>query len=324
MISVIFPTRNRGELLSDALASLEQQTLSRDLFEVLVIDNGSTDNTRAVADHWSQALPRLRYVMEETPGLHRGRHRGMNEACFDILTFADDDIIADPSWLSAIAEGFTDPSVGIVGGNNRPLFEADPPDWLLKLWNEPRAIGGKALPYLSILELEGGVRSIEPSYIWGCNFSIRRPLLKAVGGFHPDGLPRELMQFRGDGESHVARHAAELGAICLFHPRASVMHRVSADRMTPAYFRSRGFAQGVSDSYAELRADGGGSLRALLYGILRNAYQTARRQIVRNPDLRMVLAETAKGYSEGRAFHQNAYRRDPRVREWVKREDYYD
>ena len=324
MISVILPTRNRGEILSDALRSINRQTLSQDLFEVLVVDNGSADNTRDVVESWVGKLKNLRYYMEEEPGLHRGRHRGMREARFDILTFADDDIVADPEWLTSIIDGFTDPKVGIVGGNNRPLFENDPPNWLLKLWNMPFVAGGKALPYLSVLELEGGVRPIDPSFVWGCNFSIRRALLEEVGGFHPDGLPKHQIQFRGDGESYVARRAAELGAVCLFHPGASVMHRVSSDRMTHAYFRSRGFAQGVSDSYAEYRAAGSYRLLTSLYAPLRSAYRAAKRYLIRDRDLRIVLAEVARGYDEGRAFHRRAYKVNPEIREWVQRANYYD
>ena len=78
-------------------------------------------------------------------------------------------------------------------------------------------------------------------------------ILIAAGGFHPDGMPKELIRFRGDGETHVSRHVAESGLECVFHPGASVHHKVTPERMTYAYFRQRGFNQGVSDSYTQLR-----------------------------------------------------------------------
>jgi glycosyltransferase involved in cell wall biosynthesis len=198
LLSVILPTRDRARLLEQALRALAEQTLPPQRFEVLVVDNGSTDDTRTVAE----VTPGVRYVFEPKPGLHAGRHRGLKEATGDILVYADDDTRAMPGWLAAIAENFTDAAVALVGGNNYPDFLAPPPDWLARLWREPY-LGGHAISLLSVLELPEGRREISPLQVWGCNFAIRRQVLLDAGGFHPDAMPPELIRFRGDGETHV-------------------------------------------------------------------------------------------------------------------------
>lgn len=188
--SVIIPTRNRAELLRACLESLCRQTLEMDRFEVIVVDNGSTDRTKEVVGQFTNILP-VRCIDAPAPGLHVGRHAGMRSARSQVLMFADDDIKASPTWIASVVSAFADPSVGLVGGNNYPDFECEPPGWLRTWWNMP--VGkGKALGYLSILDFGKLDGPIDPSYVWGCNFSIRASALAEVGGFHPDGMPDEL------------------------------------------------------------------------------------------------------------------------------------
>ena len=328
MLSVILPTRNRAQLLFGAIDSLAQQTVSEDAFEVLIIDNGSTDETADVVRHKARSKIKLRYVYEPEPGLHAGRHRGMLEAVGDLLVFADDDIEAFPSWLASIQEVFTDPEVAMVGGNNHPMFLEPPPAWLMDLWNRQHPLGGQALPALSILKLDGGQRSLSPYYVWGCNFAIRKDVLLRAGGFHPDGMPKEFIRFRGDGETHVSRFVAETGMKCLFHPGASVYHKVTQERMTIDYFRQRGFNQGVSDSYTQLRnhEESARSDRSWLYRFARWGWHTLKvgRALLTSPAGEPpALQAMRQGHHEGFAYHQHAYRSDPQVREWVHRERYF-
>jgi glycosyltransferase involved in cell wall biosynthesis len=326
-ISVIIPTRNRSSLLEKALKSLLSQTLSSDEFEVIVVDNGSTDTTSSVVESFFSLLP-LRYFFDPTPGLHVGRHRGLAEAQGEILVYADDDIEALPTWLSSIQEAFTDRTVAMVGGNNFPLFLAPPPDWLKQLWQNSHDRQIRSLPWLSILEVQGGIQEWSPYQIWGCNFSIRKSVLLEAQGFHPDGMPKDLIRFRGDGESHVSRFVVESGMKALFHPGASVYHKVTPERMTYDYFRQRGFNQGVSDSYTQLRAKSISTLPRPLsaYRIMRSVWSKLRSlglRIRKRDDIPQALVEYKAGYREGFAYHQDTYRTDPEVREWVHRATYY-
>lgn len=324
LISAIFPTRNRAGLLAGALESLTRQTLPRDAFEVIVVDNGSTDNTAAVVASFSERLANLRYSYARTPGLHVGRHQGMQEAGGDILVFADDDIEALPSWLETFRDVFEDPTVAMCGGNNIPLFLQPPPEWLQHLWDRSVVAGGRALAPLSLLQLDRGRHRFSPYFVWGCNFAVRKSVLRQAGGFHPDAMPGELIRYRGDGETHVSRFVLESGLGCVFDAGASVYHKVTPERMTFDYFRQRGFAQGVSDSFTALRNTSCPSRPWL--SIARRMKGWARRTMteLRSDRQHAALSALREGHSEGYAFHQRAYRDDPDVRAWVHRPTYME
>ena len=326
MISVVFPTRNRADLLSSAIHSLLPQTLGSDYFETLIVDNGSTDHTAEVVGRLANQIPNLRYIYAAEPGLHVGRHRGVREAKGDILVFADDDIEATPTWLESYRHLFDDPQVAMAGGNNFPLFIQPPPDWLMCLWERSMQGGGRSLPALSILDLKGGLRALSPYQVWGCNFAIRKSVLLQAGGFHPDGMPKELIRFRGDGETHVSRYVVESGLKCVFHPGASVYHKVTPERMTHDYFRQRGYNQGVSDSYTALRNQDApvfGARRCLVRRATAWAWRKLKDRVQLTGGARKALNELKQGHREGYAYHQHCYATDPEVCAWVHRPDYY-
>ena len=364
--SVIIPTRNRSVLLEKVLRSLLGQSLSTTEFEVIIVDNGSTDNTKDVVEAFIPLLPNLRCVYEPYPGLHAGRHRGFQEAQGDILVYADDDIEAFPTWLETIKACFKEDiaqgDVAIVGGKNLPNFEAPPPDWLLSMWR-PNATGDQILGYLSILDLGDEPKSISPYFIFGCNFAIRRSVLESAGGFHPDGMPQELIRYRGDGESYVSQYVQVNGYKALYHPEASVYHWVSANRMTIEYFCRRAYNQGISDSYTQLRkanrlssqlapglTSSASSERIPLIPVpltrLRSFYcrlrgksftqlpATLLRKIcsVVHPnsaspttaELEQIQQQIHDEYHAGYTFHQQAVASDPTLLTWVLKPDYWD
>jgi glycosyltransferase involved in cell wall biosynthesis len=313
-----------------ALLSLQTQTLPADQFEVLVIDNCSTDNTKQVVESFQQQAANIRYFFDPTPGLHVGRHYGLREAKGDVLVYADDDIEAMPGWLSAIADCFADPDVAMVGGNNLPKYTSPPPDWLLTLWEKP-SLGGRAIPALSVLELNEGRREFDPRYIWGCNFSIQKSVLQDAGGFHPDAMPQDLIRFRGDGETHVSNYVRNSGLKTLFDSKASVYHQVTAERMTKEYFCRRYFAQGISDSYTEIRSQG------CIPGKEKHVQDTFRsvkrrllsvKQWVLSPgpvelELSNILNASQQAYLQGYRYHNNEVSADSALFEWVLREHYW-
>lgn len=324
MLSVIIPTHNRANFLSLALMSLTQQNISSDQFETLIIDNGSTDNTVNIVQEYSVKLSNIRYFYEPEPGLHVGRHRGMLEAKNEILVFADDDIEAFPTWLESIQSAFYDSNVAMVGGNNIPMFLTTPPSWLLALWNRPFKRNIRATPALSIIEMNNSIRDCDPCFVWGCNFSIRKAVLLAAGGFHPDGMPRELIRFRGDGETHVSRFVKESGMRCVFHPGASVHHKVTQERMTFEYFRQRGFSQGISDSYSDIREGQTKPKKNLILRFINRGVKQLYLRAFLGPDAMHALNEMRDGHAEGYAYHQRMYREDQSVKEWTHKAKYFD
>lgn len=314
MISVIIPTLNRSKLLDKTLRSLTEQLINPNEFEVLVIDNGSTDDTPAVVSGFCQTL-NIRHILEPSPGLHEGRHRGLRESRGEILAYADDDIQALPTWLEGIAESFSDPKVGLVGGKNIPDYESPAPPWLDAYWiNVPE---GKFITYFSLLDFGDEKRIIDPLYVFGCNFSIRKSIVLDAKGFHPDGMPQSLIRFRGDGESFVARHVTEMGYVTMYNPKASIRHWVPASRMNVDYLVKRAFAEGISKSYVDTRD------------------RRLHKKTVRQPTLLSKIKNSIKvrllndnqkrihqSFQEGYRYHQNEMAADKDLLSWVLRDSY--
>ncbi len=329
MISVIIPTRNRADLLRETLNSIANQSMDASAYEVLVVDNQSTDHTPQVVSGFARLLPRLSYLYASEPGLHVGRHAGLHASSGDLLVFADDDILASSTWLESIESAFGEGEVAMVGGNNYPLFLERAPEWILSMWNRSRSDGYRAIPELSVIEFSGLPRNYTAGLVWGCNFAIRKQVLVDAGGFHPDGMPSGLIRFRGDGETFVSRYVEKKGMKCAYHPGASVYHKVTGSRMTYGYFRRRGFSQGVSDSFTLLREKRDvwpdGMIDA--YGLVKRLWGRMRlfRESLRgDPGVYRARQESLFGYAEGFCYHQEVYRVDPEVRAWVHRASYLD
>jgi len=315
-LSVIIPTRNNAGLLDRTLTSLEYQQYPGEQFEIIVIDNGSSDNTPAICKSWASRLRNFNCVSEPEPGLHRGRNLGMKLAKADILVYTDDDIQAEPSWLQSIAETFKDPEVGLVTGNNYPDYESTPPAWLIDM--KQQLPFGWAIPPLSIMDFGTEQRIIDSKYVWGCNYSIRKDLLQEIGGFHPDGMPNELLHLRGDGESYVSAEVDRRHRSAMFIPGASINHFVPASRMTENYLRNRGYRQGVSKSYAVIRKCGGLTLNSVARLFISVIKSTIVGFASRNKGKNALLS----GYARGILWHKWHCRRNAEIITWILKKDY--
>ena len=131
-ISVIICTWNRAGLLDETLTSLAAADVPPDLhWEVVVVDNNSTDDTRAVVERRARDFPAaLRYLFEPRQGKSWAMNTGLASSRFPIVAFADDDVRVSPRWLTAIASAFReDPEIAYVGGPVDPLWEAPCPPW---------------------------------------------------------------------------------------------------------------------------------------------------------------------------------------------------
>lgn len=327
MISVIIPTRNRAVMLAEALESLFHQDLDKNEFEVLVIDNGSKDQTTEVLDQYRDKIINFHTFYESEPGLHVGRHLGLKEARGEVLVFIDDDIEANKSWLSSIATAFSDSDVVLAGGNNLPLFIEPPPEWLLKMWRRSNGKSYKAITELSVIEFDyTSCSEISPYLVWGCNFAIRKNILLKAGGFHPDGMPKDLLMYRGDGETHISRYIADNRLKCIFIPGATIKHKVTPERMSVDYFKRRGFSEGISHSYTLLR-NKGLYKRSGVVDLIRKSLSVVKRLFREwklDTEVSRVLAIYRLGFKEGFNFHQQAYMESNEIRSWVHKATYIE
>jgi glucosyl-dolichyl phosphate glucuronosyltransferase len=325
-LSIIIPTYNRCESLRRALESLAQLDPPSGEFEVLVVDNGSVDQTHRVFEVARAAWPKQnwRYFHEPIPGLLSGRHRGALEAQGEICVFIDDDVRVSHGWLNALEEAFCDPHVVLVGGPSSPIFESLPPDWLSELYSEDEH--GRSCSWLSLFDGGSSVKEIDPCRIWGLNLAIRKNTLFEAGGFNPDCVPKPLQRFQGDGETGLNLKVRKAGLKALYHPAASLAHEVPVSRLTVGYFEQRAYYQGVCDSYTCIRSN-----RAVLVDGLswKDPLRWMKRLFAKSiptdgSELSKVQRRTARAYEKGYKFHREEVRRDPKLLAWVLRGDYWD
>ena len=337
--SIIIPTCNRADQLSRTLDSVLSIDFDRNEYEVIVIDNGSTDHTRSVVEQSIADHPEhtVRYIYDAVPGLLTGRHRGAKEATSDILVFIDDDIAAAKGWLSAIVDTFQKfPHVHLVGGKCLPKYEKEPPQWIDAFWNEAPG-GGRYMGELSLCDLGDEPKEIDPMFVWGLNFSIRKQSLYELGGFHPDNIPPQFQQFQGDGETGVSLAMKARGFSAFYHPLATVYHEVPAERMTIGYFDRRFFYQGISNSFTDLRVKHGSEIVKAdisLIEILKKVYRNTVRIFKKKPENpgknavavehTLLLHRFRAMESAGYQFHQSAAQNSETIMEWVTRKDYFD
>ena len=165
--SVIVCTRNRADAMGRLLQQLERLEVPADVrWELIVVDNGSSDATAAMLASLDTALP-MRVVTEATPGLSRARNAGLAAACGDLLVFTDDDCIPDARWLATIHDEFARaPTLGVLGGRVE-LFDPRDRPTTTRTSRVRREI-------TSVYALDA---------IIGCNMAFRRSALEAIGPF---------------------------------------------------------------------------------------------------------------------------------------------
>jgi len=233
--SIVIPTHNRAALLDGALESLAAQSMANDRFEVLVVDNGSQDDTRAVADRWIAAgrLPG-RYVREESLGLTLARNRGISEARAGIIAFIDDDVRVEPHWLAVLVQAFEDSTVWGVGGKIRLQWQSPPPPWI-------HANHRKLLAELDLGPSRCRVHRYP--YLVGANLAFTAETFRRVGLFHED-LDRQGSNLLSGGDTEFCHRVVQAGGVLIYEPTAVVGHLVPPERLRLSFFVRRSYDQG--------------------------------------------------------------------------------
>jgi glycosyltransferase involved in cell wall biosynthesis len=244
-ISIIIPTHNRADLVEQAVRSAMVLDYPQDCYEIIVVDNASTDATPQTLARLQNENNKhtLRAVREDQLGVHNARHAGARAARGEVLVFTDDDATFDPRWLRAYGTAFAEhPEMGAAGGPIRPVWETPPPPWLLDY------IGNaKIFPMLSLMELYREFRLDPAGYFWSVNMAIRRDLLFEVGGFNPEACGNIWL---GDGETGLNRKLWNQRVLIGYVPEAVVYHHIPTQRMTVEYLCRRMANEAACDVYA--------------------------------------------------------------------------
>lgn len=235
-ISAVVCTHNRGADLGIAVASLLRQTLSNGSFEVVVVDNASTDETPLVLRDLQNQTRNLRVFTESELGLSAARNRALREAAAPIVAFIDDDAEADTGWLEALVDAHSaSPDAVAVGGPIELVWSTPPPPWLSPQLEE----------FFSGLDLGGERRAIAyPTLPFGTNMSLAVAPAIEVGGFDLR-LGRRGADLQSFEEIDLLERLAAHGTI-LYAPDARVFHHVNAERAKVTWIARRSFANARS------------------------------------------------------------------------------
>jgi len=247
-ISAIVCTYSNASLLRRTLDSLIKQTLPPQEYEIIVVDNNSTDNTpEVVREFQEQCSHQIHYVLETTQGLSAARNTGVQQSSGPIISFIDDDAEADPGWLAAVVKAFRrNPDAWGVGGNTFAIWDAERPSWLTDDFLENLSIQDRGPEKRELTVHE---------HILGTNCSFRREVF-AESGYFPTDLGRVGKSLLAGEEAELCRRIHLQGKSMYHIPDVVVFHHVTPGRMTRSYLRRRCYLSGLSRASYILRTDG--------------------------------------------------------------------
>ncbi len=228
-ISVVMSTYNRSSVLGQALDGLVAQEADSLSFEIIIVDNNSTDNTRQVIESYAQRDGRIRYVSEKKQGVAYGRNAGIAAAKGEYIAFCDDDVIVTPDWLRKLhAALLRFPEADFVGGKVLPVWKTPPPAWL-NATLAPLALQdyGEVPEVVSI--------DNQRCLISAC-LAVRRGAFERAGTFDP------ATQRVGNGIGSTEDHEWEMkvwtnGGIGVYVPDVACYAEIPAYRMVKSYHR---------------------------------------------------------------------------------------
>ncbi len=229
-VSVVVSTYNRADVLPQALASLLQQEPPGLRYEIVVVDNNSTDSTRAVVESFiARGCPNLRYLFEPRQGVAYGRNTGILTSKTPIIAFTDDDVTVAPDWVITLKRTLDEhPEIDCVGGRVLPRWNRAMPSWLTREHWGPLAL-------LDYGDSPFYVTASKRLCLLTANAAFRRTVFSRIGLFapHVQAVKREVAT-----EDHeLLLRLWRSGGQGLYAPPLIVTSDIASDRFTKAYHR---------------------------------------------------------------------------------------
>lgn len=219
LISVVVCTHNRVELLVNILQTLCEQSLDQSEYEVIVVDNNSTDRTRSVVENFSRRYPNIRYYLETKIGLSHARNRGWQEAQGLYVAYTDDDCKLPPQWLNVANDIIMGKSPAVFGGPFLPFYNTVKPSWFKDTY-------GSYTPYHEPRIL------MDKEYLVGGNIFFRRELLAALGGFDANlGMNGKRIAYGEETALQMGIRESMPDQIIFYDPSLYLYHLVRAEKM---------------------------------------------------------------------------------------------
>lgn len=243
MISVIICTYNRQKYIYNVLKSVAENDLPRTEYEIVLVNNNSTDNTEQECRRFQNDFPevKFRYCVETSQGLSYARNCGIRQASGDLLAYVDDDATVNKEYLSTYARFFADhPDAVAAGGPILPRYETEEPKWMTHYTRQ--LITGKL--YLGEKEREFP-RGAFPG---GGNACYRKSVFDTVGLFNVE-LGRKGNSLIGAEEKDLFDKMTTHGMHFYYLPTAILYHIIQPYKLTDDHFERLTYSIGVSERY---------------------------------------------------------------------------
>lgn len=243
-ISLVICTYNRSRYLPGSLESINLQSLKKDLFEVVVIDNASTDNTAQIVQDYIEENPSINisYCFEGNKGLSFARNRGITEAKSPIIAYVDDDVILTPDYLKELLAFFeSHPRASGAGGKVIPKYESG----VAPIWMNKYLAG-----FVGSVDHGKEIRQFNASmkYPAGCNMVYKKEILRKAGGFNND------LKFRSD-DKYIFYKVHEVSDQIYYLPDAWLYHYIDSHRLDIKNFKNL-FLKTGNEEKKRLRSEG--------------------------------------------------------------------
>lgn len=234
MISIVVCTYNRADLLADALQTLCEQHLDSDEYELIVVDNNSTDNTRAVTESFAQRYPNVRYCFEALQALSYARNRGSQEAKGEYVAYIDDDCKVPPQWTAIAQEVIRQHNPAVFGGPSFPFYNSPKPPWFQDRYES------------RLQQRESGPLGNDPKkFLSGMNMVFKKSLLQELGGFHPNlGMHGKKIGYAEERALIDYIRVNIPDALVYYEPQLFVYHLVRPNKMTMRWIMPARFVNG--------------------------------------------------------------------------------
>jgi glycosyltransferase involved in cell wall biosynthesis len=246
-VSVSICTYNRSKYLPGAIESCLHQSFDSARYEIIVVDNNSSDATRQVLRRYGELHGKVRYVFEGRQGLNLARTRGAREARGRYVAYLDDDSRADPYWLESLLEAFDGLAFApvCVGGRVCLDWEGPRPEWY------PPEFDG-LMAYLDHGDRGFYLKPDMPThFLIGTNMAFERNVVLEIGGFRSEYGRKKRRTISG-AETEMIRRLLKQGLPVYYEPKALVTHIVVPERRTKRFLLDRIKGDGATQPLLDL------------------------------------------------------------------------
>lgn len=240
-LSVIFCTYNREKYIYNALKSIADQDFPTSDYEIVLVNNNSTDHTENICKQFALDYPQIDFIyfIETNQGLSYARNRGVGESRGDILVFVDDDATVFEHYLSAVDSFFRDyPAAVACGGPIMPVYEIEKPKWLS--YYTEQLIGGALYEGEKIKPFHRG------KYPGGGNSAFRKEIFEKYGLFNVE-LGRKGTGLIGAEEKDLYDRLTRGNETFYYLPQMGIYHYIPEKKLTEAHFKELTYSIGKSE-----------------------------------------------------------------------------